>query len=170
MSGRLQIAVIGAGQCTPELARSAEEIGAAVAVHGAVLVCGGLGGVMAAAAAGAKRAGGMTVGVLPTYDRATANAAIDIVLPTGMGHARNVIVVAAGDAVIALSGEHGTASEIAMALKLGRPVVALDSWGHMPGVVVAGSPAEVVEEAVARARRRRGVTVGTRRPEPQKRG
>ena len=129
MTRRLQITVIGAGECSPELAGAAEEIGAAIAAHGAVLVCGGLGGVMAAAAAGAERAGGVTVGILPTYDRTTANPGIDIVLPTGMGHARNVIVVAAGDAVIALPGEHGTASEIALALKLGRPVVALDNHG-----------------------------------------
>jgi uncharacterized protein (TIGR00725 family) len=107
---------------------------------------------MAAAAAGARRAGGLTVGLLPGYDRTTANPFIDVVLPTGLGHARNVLVVAAADAVIALPGEHGTASEIALALTLGRPVVALGAWQHIPGVEVATTARAAVELALSRAR------------------
>jgi hypothetical protein len=148
---RLQIAVIGAGRCGPEVAGMAEEVGAAIAARGCTLVCGGLAGVMEAAARGARRGGGLTVGILPGYETRAANPEIDVVLPTGMGHARNIIVVSAGDAVIALPGEHGTAAEIALALKIGRPVVGLRAWSEMRGVENAMSPLEAVELAVARA-------------------
>ncbi len=154
MTRRLQIAVIGGGKCSRPIARAAAAVGAALARRGAVLVCGGLGGVMGAAASGAKRAGGLTIGVLPTYDLSAAHPAIAVALATGMGHARNVIVAASGDAVIALSGEHGTASEIALALKLGRPVVVLNAWEHVAGVRVARTPAEAVEVAIQLARPR----------------
>jgi uncharacterized protein (TIGR00725 family) len=103
---------------------------------------------MHAAAQGARRTGGTTLGILPSYDAATANDAIDIVVCSGMGHARNVLVVASGDAVIALPGEHGTASEVALALTLGKPVVGLDAWTHVPGVLAARSAAEAVALAL----------------------
>lgn len=150
---RVQIAVIGAGACGPEVGGLAEQVGAAIATRGAVLVCGGLGGVMEAAARGARSQGGLSVGVLPGYEGRSANPNIDVVLPTGMGHARNVIVVSAGDAVIALPGEHGTAAEIALALKLGRPVVVLGTWSQVEGVERAGSATEAVDLALSRARR-----------------
>lgn len=150
---RVQIAVIGAGRCSADVAQLAEEVGAAVADRGCTLVCGGLAGVMEAAARGARARGGLTVGVLPSYDAASASAHIDVVLPTGMGHARNMIVVAAGDAVIALPGEHGTASEIALALTIGRPVIGLRAWTEIHGVERAASPSEAVDLAVARAAR-----------------
>jgi len=133
-----------------ELAR---ETGSEIARRGAVLVCGGLGGVMGAAAAGAREVGGLTVGVLPSYGADSANSAIDITIPTGMGHARNVIVVASGDAVVALPGEHGTAAEIALAQTLGRPVVVLGAWEQLEGVTVAATPAEAVEAALVSARK-----------------
>jgi uncharacterized protein (TIGR00725 family) len=155
MTRRLQISVIGAGTCSPELARCAERVGEAIASRGAVLVCGGLGGVMAAAAVGARRRGGLTVGILPSYRAEDANPDIDIVVPTGLGHARNALVAAAADAVIALAGEYGTASEVALALALGRPVVALDAWQTVAGVVAANGPEEAVEAAARLASRSR---------------
>src|SRR5436190_7244368 len=108
MAGRIQIAVIGDGQPAVEVAGWAEEVGRLLAQRGAVVVCGGLGGVMEAAARGAAAAGGLTVGILPTYDPSTANPAIAVTIPSGMGEARNVLVVASGQAVIALPGSYGT--------------------------------------------------------------
>lgn len=153
MAARVQISVIGGGISSEPVTRAANAVGAEIAKHGAVLICGGLQGVMAAAASGARSAGGLTIGLLPTYDRASANPFIDVALPTGMGHARNVLVVAAADAVIALPGEHGTASEIALALTLGKPVIALGDWGHVTGVEVAPTPQAAVELALSRTRR-----------------
>lgn len=148
---RIHISVIGAGTCSEAVHNLAEAVGAEIARRGAVLVCGGLGGVMEAAACGARRAGGLTVGVLPSYDRSTANRWLDVVLPTGFGHARNVIVVASGDAVIALPGEYGTASEIALALKLGRCVIGLQAWEDYLGILHAGSAREAVDLALQTA-------------------
>src|SRR5262249_53979449 len=136
----------------------AHAVGAAVAAAGAVLVCGGLGGVMEAAARGAAEGGGTVVGLVPSYDPARANRHLTIVIPTGMGHARNVLVAAAGDVLIALPGEHGTLAEIALARAIGRPVVALAAWRNVADVVQASTAAEAVRQAlalVARARRAR---------------
>ena len=146
---RIHIAVSGAGTCSEPVLQLAEEVGRQIARHDAVLVCGGLGGVMEAAARGARDAGGLTVGILPTYDSRTGNQWLDVVIPSGLGHARNVLVVASGDAVIALPGEYGTASEIALALKLGRCVVALQAWQEYVGVLHAASPADAVATAIA---------------------
>ncbi|HEY8496987.1 MAG TPA: TIGR00725 family protein [Limnochordales bacterium] len=122
------IAVIGASQCSPEEARVAEEVGRRVAQLPADLVCGGLGGVMEAAARGARQAGGRTIGILPGIQKEAANPFIDIIIPTGMGQARNVLVVLTADVVVAVGGEFGTLSEISLALKHGIPVVGLDTW------------------------------------------
>lgn len=144
------IAVIGEGSCDEATARQAEDVGRLVAGAGAVLVCGGLGGVMEAACRGAKGAGGVTLGVLPGLDRAEGNPYLDYSVVTGIGHARNLAVAASGDAVIAVGGKFGTLSEIGLASKAGRPVVLLGSWelsrdGQAPeGVMVAGTPAEAV--------------------------
>lgn len=145
----LYISVIGAGQATAEQYGMAEDVGRRVAEAGAVLVCGGLGGVMAAAARGAKEAGGRTIGILPGHDRSEANPYLDLVVTTGMGHARNLAVVSSGDAVIAVGGEYGTLSEIGLAAKVGRPVVVLDGWrlqrdDGTPGIWYASSPAEAL--------------------------
>jgi uncharacterized protein (TIGR00725 family) len=142
-----QIAVVGAGECDSQVSQLAEEVGEEIGKRGFRLVCGGLGGVMEAACRGAQRAGGLTVAILPSYDRGTANPWVDIVIPTGFGHGRNVIVVASADVVIALPGEHGTASEIALALALRRQVVALGAWTDYPEIVHARSPREAVERA-----------------------
>ncbi len=124
----LYISVIGGGHSDAALSRLAEEVGRLVAERGATLVSGGLGGVMEAAARGAKAAGGTTIGILPGHDRDAANPYLDHVLTTGMGHARNLAVVSSGDAVIAIGGGYGTLSEIGLAAKVGRPVVILDGW------------------------------------------
>ncbi len=124
----LYISVVGGGACTPRQYALAQEIGRLVAVAGATLVCGGLGGVMEAASRGAKEAGGTTIGILPGHDRTAANPFLDHVVTTGMGHARNLAVVSSGDAVIAVGGGYGTLSEIGLAAKLGRPVVVLEGW------------------------------------------
>jgi uncharacterized protein (TIGR00725 family) len=143
------LAVVGAGRATAEQAEAAEEVGRLVGEAGAVLVCGGLGGVMEAACRGARGAGGATLGILPGTDRADANAYVDVAVPTGLGEARNALVVRAADALIAIDGEYGTLSEIALALKGGKPVVGLDTWG-IDGVVTASTPAEAVAQALAR--------------------
>ncbi len=125
---RLYVSVIGSSQCGAAEQALAEEVGRLVAQAGATLVCGGLSGVMEAAARGAKEEGGTTIGILPGHDRAAANQYLDHVLTTGMGHARNLAVVSSGDAVIAIGGGYGTLSEIGLAAKLGRPVVILAGW------------------------------------------
>jgi len=156
-SRRPQIAVAGGEVCGRKAARLAFAVGAEIAANGAVLVCGGRGGVMAAAARGASEAGGTVVGLLPGYDHASGNRYLSITIPTGLGHARNVLVAAAGDAVIALAGKHGTLAEVALSGVLHRPVVALGAWGDVPGVVHAHTPREAVHRALAlagRARRR----------------
>jgi uncharacterized protein (TIGR00725 family) len=118
-------------------------VGRELAGRGAVLVCGGLGGVMEAACRGAKEAGGTTVGILPGADRAAANEFVDIAIPTGLGEARNALVVRAADALIAVGGGYGTLAEIALALKAGKRVVTLDSW-EIEGAVAVADPAAAV--------------------------
>lgn len=151
---RPYIAVVGAGACDPELSRLAEETGRAVARRGAVLVCGGLGGVMEAACRGAKAEGGITLGLLPGDDRSAANPFVDLAVATGLGEARNALVVRAADGLIAIGGEFGTLSEIAFALKIGRPVVGLRTWTlHREGLAAdpiarATDPAEAAERVL----------------------
>jgi uncharacterized protein (TIGR00725 family) len=140
----VQVSVIGSGA---EREASAEEVGRLLATRGATVVTGGRGEVMAAASRGAKRAGGTTIGILPTETRAGANEWVDHVVVTGIGHARNLAVVASGDAVIVVGGRYGTLSEIGFALALGRRVVVLE-----PGWAVEGTlRAETPEQAVALA-------------------
>jgi uncharacterized protein (TIGR00725 family) len=117
-----------------------------VAERRAVLVCGGLGGAMEAACRGAKQAGGATVGLLPGADRAEANPYVDVPLPTGLGEGRNLLVVRAADVVIAVGGGYGTLSEIALALRHGKPVVGIGSW-EIEGVVPADTPEAAVQAA-----------------------
>jgi len=144
------ISVIGAGICDTDTAAKAEEVGRLIARAGAALVCGGLGGVMEAACRGAREEGGATIGILPGLDREDANPYIDHAICTGVGHARNLAVVASGDAVIAVGGEFGTLSEIGLARKAGRRVVLLGSWevsngGSPPdGILTATSPVQAL--------------------------
>ena len=157
MTQRVQISVIGASEGAEDILRDAEAVGRGIAKAGAVLVCGGLTGVMEAASKGASEAGGTVLAVLPTLSPADANPYVTHAVATGTGHARNLAVVASGEAVIAVGGEWGTLSEIAYARKLGRPVVAIQSWtlrnhaGTDLGIVEAASPEEAVKAALSAA-------------------
>ncbi len=152
------IGVIGAGVADAATLKSAEEVGRLIAQGGFILVCGGLGGVMEAAAKGAKEEGGVTVGILPNAERETANSSIDIPVATGFGEGRNVIIVRTADLLIAIGGEYGTLSEIAFALKMKKPVIGLATW-EIPGIIGVETP----EEAMGKAREFLG---GGDRPSP----
>ena len=144
-----QVAVVGAGDAGAEQRAAAEEVGRLLAEAGAVVVTGGRGGVMEAASKGASQAGGLTIGILPGSDRREANEYVRAVVPTGMGEARNALVVRAADALVAVGGEWGTLSEIALARKAGKPVVGVGSW-ELDGVEQAASPAEAVAAVLRR--------------------
>ncbi len=141
------MSVVGSNTASRELYEKARGIGRLVAERGGTVVCGGRSGVMEAAARGAAEVGGTAIGILPDEDRKDANEYLTYSVATGTGHARNLAVVCSGDVVIAVGGEYGTLSEIGLALKVGRPVVALESWELGEHVTVASSP----EEAVAAA-------------------
>ena len=145
----VQFTVVGSGT---EHEEDAEQVGRLLAERGATVVTGGLGEVMAAAARGAKGAGGTTIGILPTETRETVNEWTDHVVVTGIGHGRNLAVVASGDAVIAVGGRYGTLAEIGFALTLGRPVVVLEPGWEVEGTQRAQTPGEAVELALAAAR------------------
>jgi uncharacterized protein (TIGR00725 family) len=149
-AGGAHVTVVGPGQASDAEVARAEAVGRALAEAGAVVVCGGLGGVMAAACRGAKAKGGSTVGILPGVDRTEANPWVDVAVLTGMGEARNALVVRTADAVVAVGGAYGTLSEIALALKMGRPVVGLGTW-DIDGVEVVDGPEEAAAAALARA-------------------
>ena len=150
----LYVAVCGPDPCTDEVAGQAETVGRLLASAGAVLVCGGLGGVMEAAARGATAEGGTVVGILPGSNRSEANPFVTIALPTGMGEIRNALIVRAANAVIAIAGEFGTLSEIAFALKTGTPVIGLGTWdlarpGREPDPIArVATPEEAVRSAL----------------------
>jgi len=141
-----QVAVVGSGV---EHEAAAEEVGRLLAERGCTVVTGGGGEVMAAACRGAKLAGGTTIGILPGEHREAANEWVDHVVVTGIGHARNLAVAASGDAVIAVGGSWGTTSEVAFALRLGRPVVLLEPGLELPAVPRASTPAQAVELVLA---------------------
>jgi uncharacterized protein (TIGR00725 family) len=147
VNGGPYVSVVGSGTATGELYQKAREVGRLVAERGGTVVCGGLSGVMEAAARGAAEAGGTAIGILPDEDRERANEHLSYSIATGTGHARNLAVVCSGDVVIAVGGEYGTLSEIGLARKVGRPVVALESWELGEHVTVASSPEEAVEAA-----------------------
>lgn len=151
---RVPIAVVGAGDCSREGAALAYAVGRELARRSAVLFCGGLGGVMEMAARGAREAGGLTVGLLPGDRFTDANPYIDIAIPTGLSHGRNVLVVRAAKAVIAVEGAYGTLSEIALALALGKPVIGLNTWDIGPEVIKTQSAREAVEKALLLAEKR----------------
>jgi uncharacterized protein (TIGR00725 family) len=153
---RLVIGVMGPASCDPLMGRVAEAVGRGIAQRGATLLCGGRGGVMEAAARGARSAGGLTVGVLPGKDakESPPNEFIDVALFTGVGEARNWINVCSSDALIAVGGGFGTLSEIGLALKAGKPLVLLASWacsidGAGPKLPLASDAEQAVEMAFA---------------------
>jgi uncharacterized protein (TIGR00725 family) len=142
------VAVVGPGDATTDELDAAQAIGRGLADGGATVVCGGLGGVMAAACRGAADAGGITVGILPGAERAAGNEWLTVAIPTGLGELRNGLVVRAADAVIAVGGAYGTLSEIALALKSGVPVIGLRTW-EIEGIDRVQSPADAVDRALA---------------------
>jgi len=152
---RPRIGVMGPAVCSPQCRRLARDVGFHIGRQGGILICGGLGGVMEAAAAGVREAGGITVGILPRAAAADANPYIDIPIVTDMGHARNVINVLTSQVIIAVHGAYGTLSEIALALKSGTPVVGLETWrlippqgGSVPEITVADTPEDAVRLAL----------------------
>jgi uncharacterized protein (TIGR00725 family) len=153
MQRRPAIAVIGGSDgASVEVLELAHKVGAEIGAHGATLICGGRGGVMEAAARGAFERGAHTIGILPGYDHGAANPHIEFAIATGMGEARNAVVIGSADAVVALSGEGGTLSEIGFALKIGRPTVALRAWRQIEGIEHADEPEAAVGVALRMAR------------------
>jgi uncharacterized protein (TIGR00725 family) len=150
VDGHPYVAVIGPSEATPEEAARAEEVGRLLAGRDAVVVCGGLGGVMEAVARGAAGAGGTVIGILPGRDREAANEHVTVALATGMGEMRNALVVRSVDAVIAVGGAYGTLSEIAFALRTGVAVVGVGTW-DLADVVDAPDPVAAVDLALALA-------------------
>jgi uncharacterized protein (TIGR00725 family) len=148
------VAVCGPDPCTREVADQAEDVGRFLARAGAVVVCGGHGGVMGAASKGAAEAGGTVVGILPGSSRAEGNPYLTVSIPTGMGEMRNALIVRAADALIAIAGEFGTLSEIALAVKVGVPVVGLGTWAlvksgrKVQAFAEVGTPEEAVQQAL----------------------
>jgi len=165
------IAIIGDSSCSPEEARLAEAVGELLAQQGVTVVCGGLGGVMEAVCHGAKSKGGLTVGILPGQDSSTANPWVDVPVATGIGEARNVVVIKSAQAVIAIGGSYGTLSEIAYALKNGIPVVGLNTWSlsrngrEDDSIIRVQSTVEAVNKAISLAKRRDNHEIASLRPQ-----
>jgi uncharacterized protein (TIGR00725 family) len=139
---------VGPGEASDEQAAAAEQVGRLIAEAGALLVCGGLGGVMEAACRGAAEAGGRTVGILPGVDRAAANRFVEVAIATGLGEARNALVVRSADVLIAIGGAYGTLSEIALALKAGKRVIGIGTWA-IDGIEEAAGPEAAVAAALS---------------------
>jgi len=150
----VQVAVVGAGEFEEKRCDLAREMGRKIAEHGHVLITGGLGGVMEAATEGAKKAGGVTIGILPG-EKETANRYVMVAIGTGMGHGRNAIIVRSADVVIALPGLYGTLSEIALALKMDKMVIDLGDW-NVDGMIKAESPEEAMQLAERKAEAKSG--------------
>jgi uncharacterized protein (TIGR00725 family) len=149
---KIFIGVIGAGDCSEDVCEMAGEVGEGIAAAGAILVCGGMGGVMEAAAKGAKKRGGTTIGILPGVDKTHGNPHIDFPIVTGLGEARNLLVVRNSDVLIAFPGKFGTLSEIAFALQMGKTVIGLSTWNVSGEIIKAENAQEAVSMALDRAR------------------
>ncbi len=141
------VAVVGPGDATAEQEATAEAVGRGLAERGAVVVTGGLGGVMAGASRGARGAGGVTLGLLPGEERGDANRWVTVAVPTGLGELRNALVVRAADVLVAIGGGHGTLSEVALALKLGRRVVGVHTW-EIAGIEVVPDAERAIRAAL----------------------
>jgi len=164
----MNIAVIGDSHCSAEEAKLAESVGELLAQQGVTVICGGLTGVMEAVCRGAKSKGGLTMGVLPGGDPSMANPWVDIPVVTGIGEARNVVVVKSAQAVIAIGGSYGTLSEIAYALKSGIPVIGLNTWSlsrngrEDDSIIKVQSATEAVDKAVALAKKHKVHEIASR--------
>jgi uncharacterized protein (TIGR00725 family) len=141
------IGVIGISEASDSEYKTAEEVGREIAKRGGILVCGGLGGVMEAACLGAKSEGGLTIGIIPGFSKSNANPYVDIPIVTGMSEARNIIIVRSSNAIIAIGGGYGTLSEIAFALKLGIPVIGINTWDVSSDIKKVTTPREAVDLA-----------------------
>jgi hypothetical protein len=139
------VGVIGAGSCDGAAYETARQVGRGIAERGAALVCGGLGGIMEGACRGASETGGQTIGILPGADKSLANPYVTFPIVTDLGHARNILVVQSSDALVAIRGAYGTLSEISIALKLGKPVIGLNTWPDMDDIFYVSSPEEVLQ-------------------------
>lgn len=146
---KTQLSVIGGRDAGGDELAQAYEVGRLAAARDWILLSGGMGGVMEAASRGAAEAGGLVVAILPGYDRKTANPYAAVIIPTGLGYARNTLVAAAADGVVAVGGRYGTLSEIALALQLGKPVVGLNTWPGIEGVWPAADAAAAVDKLAA---------------------
>ncbi len=142
------IAVIGGRNANPSQLKAAEDVGRLIALNKAILICGGLGGVMEAASKGAKSANGITIGILPQEEKQYANDYIDVPIATGMGIGRNVIITRTADAIIAIGGEYGTLSEIAFGLQIDKPVIGIDTW-EIDGIIKAVDAEDAVKKALS---------------------
>ena len=147
---KIFIGVIGAGDCSEDVYKLAEEVGERIAKAGAVLVCGGLGGAMEAASQGAKKEGGTTVGILPGIDKGQANPYIDFPIVTGLGEGRNLLVIRNSEVIIALPGKYGTLSEIGFCLALGKPIIGLSTWDVSEDIIKAKNAEDAVKIALSK--------------------
>ncbi|NPA95334.1 MAG: TIGR00725 family protein [Thermodesulfobacteria bacterium] len=142
-----RIGIIGAGLCDEEIYELARQTGRLVGERGGIVLCGGLGGVMEAACQGAVEAGALTIGILPGFKASEANRYVKIPIVTGLSHARNVVLVRSSQALISIGGSHGTLSEIALGLKMWKPVIGLRTWENLKDVHYVSSPEEAVDMA-----------------------
>ena len=154
MYTKIHIGVIGAGKCSSEIYYQAKEVGYLIGKNEWTLFCGGLGGVMEAAAKGCYQSGGMTVGILPGKEKDSANPFIRLAITTGLGEGRNLLIVRASDVVVAIAGGYGTLSEIGLALKIGKPVIGLKTWPGIEGVDYAETPEQAIAQVVKYLSRR----------------
>ena len=138
------VGVVGAGDCSDSVYDLARQVGDGIGKRGWIMVCGGMGGVMEGAARGCYEAGGMTVGLLPGLEKTSANPYIKIPIPTGLDEGRNLVLVRTADALISIAGGYGTLSEIALALKMNKPVIGLETWKDIGGVHYVSSPQEAI--------------------------
>jgi uncharacterized protein (TIGR00725 family) len=145
MDNAKYVGVIGGGECSDSTYQIAQKLGFEIGKKGWILVCGGLGGVMEAAAKGCAEAGGMTLGILPGSNRNSANPYIRIALPTGLGEGRNLLVVRTSDVLVSIAGGYGTLSEIGLALKAEKLVIGLETWEHIQGIQYVSHPNKVIE-------------------------
>ena len=141
----MNIGIVGGHKCTKSIAAIAEELGYLIARQGWVLICGGGGGIMEAACRGVRKAGGLSIGILPSSHGHEANAYLDVKIPTGLGYARNILVVRASDVIVAVDGEYGTLSEIAFALCEGKRVLGIKTW-KIKGVKEVKNPSLAIKE------------------------
>lgn len=140
----MNVAVIGGYKCSKKAYKIAEKLGFLIAQEGWILICGGGGGVMEAASKGARAGGGLVVGILPSFEGEEANPYLDVKIPTGLGYARNFLIVRAADCLVAVDGKYGTLSEIAFALNEGKRVYGIDTW-DIKGIIKVKTPQEAIK-------------------------